>query len=149
MTLTAARVRVDFNPPLSGRKVRGKFRIAERIVEPAEQARALVELQYGFGSEFHVEHREKTFTIKVPDRTKFDPYWFAAKARIVEKLRKQLHPETIRFQEEWVTPVAETKPTAEAKAVVPAETGPLPKEKAPRPAKAGAPKSAGDAAKPD
>ncbi|HYB63364.1 MAG TPA: hypothetical protein VEE86_02960 [Thermoplasmata archaeon] len=111
VTLTAARVRVDFNPPFSGRKVRGKFRVVERIVEPAEQARALVDLVYGFGPEFHVEHREKAFTVRVPDRTKFDPYWVAAKARIVERIRTQLHPETIRFVEEWVTP-AEAKPAA-------------------------------------
>ena len=114
VTLTAARVRVDFNPPFSGRKVRAKLKVVERIVDPAERVRAVVELQYGFGSEFHVEHKEKGFTLKVPDRTKFDPYWVAAKARIVERVRAQLHPEAIRFVEEWVTP-AETKPAAEGK----------------------------------
>jgi len=150
VTLTAARVRVDFNPPFSGRKVRGKFRIAERIDAPAEQARAIVELQYGFGTEFHVEHHEKTFTIKVPDRTKFDPYWFAAKARIVEKLRKQLRPESIRFQEEWLTP-PEAKPTAaaDAKPAPAAEATPAPKEKANRPPRAAAAKPAADAEKSD
>ena len=114
VTLTAARVRVDFNPPFSGRKVRAKLKVVERIVEPAERVRAVVELQYGFGSEFHVEHKEKGFTLKVPDRTKFDPYWVAAKARIVERVRAQLHPEAIRFVEEWLTP-AETKPASEGK----------------------------------
>jgi FKBP-type peptidyl-prolyl cis-trans isomerase 2 len=109
VTLTAARVRVDFNPPFAGRKVRGKFRVVEKIDEPADQVRALVELVYGYGSEFHVEVREKLVTLRVPDRTKFDPLWFAAKARIVEKLRGQLHPETIRFVEEWATPAAEAK----------------------------------------
>jgi FKBP-type peptidyl-prolyl cis-trans isomerase 2 len=109
ITLTAARVRVDFNPPFSGRKIRGKFRVVERIAEPAERVRAIVELQYGYGSEFHVDHREKAFTVRVPDRTKFDLAWVAAKARIVERVRKQLHPETIRFVEEWATPAAEAK----------------------------------------
>ncbi len=104
VTLTAARVRVDFNPPFAGRKVKGKFHVVARIAEPAEQAAAVVELEYGFSSEFHVEIREKTVTLRVPDRTKFDPYWFAAKARIVERVRKQLHPESIRFVEEWATP---------------------------------------------
>ena len=31
VTLTAARVRVDFNPPFAGRKIRGKFRIDAKI----------------------------------------------------------------------------------------------------------------------
>ncbi len=128
VTLTAARVRVDFNPPFSGRKIRGKFRVVERIAEPAERVRAIVELQYGYGSEFHVEHREKAFTVRVPDRTKFDLGWVAAKARIVERVRKQLHPEALRFVEEWVTP---TEPKVEAS-----------------PAKAPAPEAKTDAAKP-
>jgi FKBP-type peptidyl-prolyl cis-trans isomerase 2 len=112
VTLTAGRVRVDFNPPFAGRKVRGKFRVVEKIAEPAEQVRALVELVYGFGSEFHVEVREKTVTLRVPDRTKFDPLWFAAKARIVESVRSHAHPELIRFVEEWATPAPAAK-TAE------------------------------------
>ncbi len=134
VTLTAARVRVDFNPPFSGRKVRGKFRVVERIAEPAEQARAIVELQYGSGAEFHVEHREKTFTLKVPDRTKFDPYWFAAKARIVDRIRSQLHPDTIRFLEEWVSP-----PAADAKKAPAAEPKAGPEgSHTPKPKRAGA-----------
>ncbi len=115
VTLTAARVRVDFNPPLAGRKLRGKFRIVERIAEPADQVRAIVELQYGFGSEFHFEVRGSTVTVKVPDRTKFDRDWIAAKARIVEKVRGQLHPETIRFVEEWATPTPAAAAPKEAK----------------------------------
>jgi len=112
VTLTAARVRVDFNPPFSGRKIRAKLKVVERIVDPAERVRGIVELQYGYGAEFHVEHREKTFTLRVADRTKFDPYWVAAKARIVERVRTQLHPEAIRFVEEWVTPATDAKPAA-------------------------------------
>ena len=146
VTLTAARVRVDFNPPFSGRKIRGKFRVTERIQEPGEQARAIVELVYGYGAEFHVEHREKTFTLKVPDRTKFDPYWVAAKARIVERLRSQLHPEAVRFLEEWVTPAPEPKAPAEGKkaptAAAPASEG----EHAPAKHSAGAPAAAKKAA---
>ncbi len=125
VTLTAARVRVDFNPPFAGRKIRAKFKVVEKVVEPAEQVRAIVDLQYGHGAEFHVEHREKSFTLKVPDRTKFDPYWVAAKARVVDRVRTQLHPESVRFVEEWVTP-AETKTDAksDAKADAPAKAAP-------------------------
>jgi FKBP-type peptidyl-prolyl cis-trans isomerase 2 len=110
VTLTAARVRVDFNPAFAGRKVRGQFKVVERIAEPAEQARAIVELQYGRSAEFHIETHEKTLTLRVPDRSKFDIGWMAAKPRVIDRLRAQLKPHMIRIVEEYVTPVAETKP---------------------------------------
>ena len=114
VTLTAARVRVDFNPPFAGRKVRGKFKVVESITDPAEQARSVVELQYGRSSEFHIEVHEKTVTLKVPDRTKFDIAWMAAKPRVIDRLRTHLHPQTIRVVEEYVTPAPEKKEPAEA-----------------------------------
>ncbi|MGA8303549.1 MAG: hypothetical protein WA691_08300 [Thermoplasmata archaeon] len=107
VTLTAARVRVDFNPPFAGRKVRGKFKVVDRITEPAEQVRGILELLYGRGSEFHIETHEKTITLQIPDRSKFDISWMAAKPRIVDRLRSQLRPETIRIVEEYVTPVSD------------------------------------------
>jgi FKBP-type peptidyl-prolyl cis-trans isomerase 2 len=114
VTLTEARVRVDFNPPFAGRRVKGKFRIAEKIAEPAEQVRAIVELQYGHSHDFHVELREKTFTLRVPERAKFDPRWILAKAQIVDRLRNRLHPESVRIVEEYATPAAPPKPAAAA-----------------------------------
>jgi len=116
MSLTAARVRVDFNPPFAGRKVRGTFKVLERISEPTEKALAVIELQYGRSAEFHVEVHEKSVTIKVPDRTKFDIAWMAAKPRVIERLRTHLHPQTIRVVEEYVTPVPEKKEAAETAA---------------------------------
>ncbi len=110
MSMTAARVRVDFNPPFAGRRVKGTFTITEKISGAVEQARAIVELQYGRSSEFHIEHREKTLTLKLPERSKFDIGWMAAKPRVIDRLRTYLHPETIRVLEEYVTPAAEKKP---------------------------------------
>jgi FKBP-type peptidyl-prolyl cis-trans isomerase 2 len=107
VSLTAARVRVDFNPPFAGRKIKAKFKVTEHIVDPAEQVRSIVELQYGRSSEFQIEAHEKTLTLKVPDRSKFDISWMAAKPRVIDRLRTQLHPHTIRLVEEYVTPVPE------------------------------------------
>ena len=107
VTLTAARVRVDFNPPFAGRKVRAKFKVVDRITEPSEQVRGILELLYGRGSEFRIEAHEKSITLRIPDRSKFDISWMAAKPRVVDRLRSQLHPETIRIVEEYVTPAAE------------------------------------------
>jgi FKBP-type peptidyl-prolyl cis-trans isomerase 2 len=109
VSMTAARVRVDFNPPFAGRKVRGTFKVLEQITEPVAKVRAVLELQYGRSAEFHVEHHEKTITLKLPERSKFDIAWMAAKPRVVDRLRTYLHPETIRIVEEYATPVPEKK----------------------------------------
>jgi len=119
VSLTAARVRVDFNPPFAGRKVRGKFKVVERIDDPADQVRALLELNYGRSSEFHVEAHEKNITIKVPDRSKFDVHWFAAKPRVIDRVRAKIKPHKIQLVEEYVTP-------AEPKAAEKTEATPVP-----------------------
>jgi FKBP-type peptidyl-prolyl cis-trans isomerase 2 len=131
VSLTAARVRVDFNPPFAGRKVRGTFKVLDRLTDPTEKALAVIELQYGRSNEFHVESHEKSLTIKVPDRSKFDIAWMAAKPRVIDRLRTHLHPSTIRVVEEYVTPAPEkkepsegTKPAATEKAAEPAPAGP-------------------------
>ncbi len=141
VSLTAARVRVDFNPPFAGRKVRGKFKVVERVESPADQVRAIVELQYGRSKEFGVEHHEKTITLKLPERSKFDISWMAAKPRVVDRLRTQLHPHTIRIVEEYVTPTPEKKADAEkTKSAASEETPAAPasesgtKSESPRPA---------------
>ncbi len=160
VTLTEARVRVDFNPPFAGRRIKGKFRIAEKIVEPAEQVRAIVELQYGHSHDFHVELREKTFTLRVSERAKFDPRWIVAKAQIVDRLRNRLHPESVRIVEEYATPAtpskaagtaaphgkaaSETAPTTDAAA---SETAPASSEADATPRTGGSKRSASAASK--
>ncbi|HYA58672.1 MAG TPA: hypothetical protein VEH57_09495 [Thermoplasmata archaeon] len=129
VTLTAARVRVDFNPPFAGRKVKAKFKILERITDPAEQVRSILELQYGRSAEFHIEAHEKSITLKVPDRSKFDIGWMAAKPRVVDRLRTQLHPHSIKIIEEYVTPAPPEKeekanPAPAAESAAPADTAP-------------------------
>jgi FKBP-type peptidyl-prolyl cis-trans isomerase 2 len=135
VSLTAARVRVDFNPPFAGRKVRGKFKIDERIEEPAAQVRAILELQYGRSAEFGVEAHEKTITLKLPERSKFDISWMAAKPRVVDRLRTHLHPHTIRIVEEYVTPVSEKKEEAEKAKAPSADSEPTPAPAAETPPK--------------
>lgn len=123
VSFTAARVRVDFNPPFAGRKIRTKFKIVERITEPLEQARALIDLTYGRGKDFSVEMHERVLTVKLPDRAKFDLAWHAAaKSRLIERLRSHLHPKSIDFVEEYVTPTpkeAKEPKAAEEKAEKP------------------------------
>ena len=123
ISMTAARVRVDFNPPFAGRRIKGTFKVTERIADPVAQIRAILELQYGRSAEFHVEHREKTISLRVPERSKFDIAWMAAKPRVIDRLRTYLHPETIRVVEEYLTPAPEKKPEA------PVPKPPIPEQK--------------------
>ena len=141
VSLTAARVRVDFNPPFAGRKVRGKFHILERISEPVDEVRAILELQYGRASEFGVEHHGNTIVLKVPERSKFDISWMAGKPRVIDRIRTHLHPQTIRIVEEYVTPAAEKKPAKTDTSEKPSVTAPAEKPEAPPTPEASAPSS--------
>jgi FKBP-type peptidyl-prolyl cis-trans isomerase 2 len=114
-TLTQARVRVDFNPPFAGKKIRAKFKVIERVSEPVDQVKAIVELQYGRSAEFHVELHDKVVTLKVPERSKFDISWMAAKPRVIDRIRSQVHPHSIRVVEEYVTPAPEKPATSAPK----------------------------------
>jgi FKBP-type peptidyl-prolyl cis-trans isomerase 2 len=159
VTLTQARVRVDFNPAFAGRKVRGKFQVTEVISEPTEQVRALVELQYGRGKEFEITLHDKVVTLTVPERSKFDIAWMAAKPRVIDRIRSQIAPHSIRIVEEYVTPTpepaekaakaekAEKKETPEPAAEAPAEKEPD-HEKAPAHGKGSARHGASRPAKP-
>jgi len=104
VSLTAARVRVDFNPLYAGRTVRGTFKVLGRIEKAVSQARAMIELHYGHADEFKVEMVDQTLTLQLPDRAKFDLGWVATKPRLIETLRRQVHPQVIRVVEEFVTP---------------------------------------------
>jgi len=122
VSYTAARVRVDFNPPFAGRKIRAKFKVVEPIIEPSARAQALVDLTYGRGKDFTVEMHEKVLSITLPDRAKFDLAWHAAaKSRLIERLRTHVHPKSIRFLEEYVTPTPKETKAAEEKAEKTAE----------------------------
>jgi FKBP-type peptidyl-prolyl cis-trans isomerase 2 len=112
ITLTQARVRVDFNPPFAGKKIRAKFKVTDRVTEAVDQVKAIVELQYGRSAEFHVEVHDKVVTLKVPERSKFDISWMAAKPRVIDRIRTQVHPHSVHIVEEYVTPATE-KPASE------------------------------------
>jgi FKBP-type peptidyl-prolyl cis-trans isomerase SlyD len=106
VSMTAARVRMDFNPAFSGRKIRGTFEVVKVVKEPADQVRGILEIQYGRGKEFQVEVKGKEITIQVPDRSKFDIAWLATKPRVIERIRSQLKPHSIQIIEEYLTPTA-------------------------------------------
>jgi FKBP-type peptidyl-prolyl cis-trans isomerase 2 len=125
VSYTAARVRVDFNPPFAGRKIRAKFQVVEPITDPVAKARALIELTYGRAKDFAIEMHDKVLSVTIPDRAKFDLAWHAAaKSRLIERLRTHLHPKSIHFLEEYVTPTPKETKAAEEKAEKSTEEAP-------------------------
>lgn len=117
VTFTAARVRVDFNPPFAGRKIHLKFKVVETITEAVAKSLALIELTYGRAKDFTVEMHDKVLAVTLPDRAKFDLAWHAAaKSRLIERLRAHVHPKSIRFIEEFVTPTPKEAKATDEKA---------------------------------
>lgn len=115
-SLTAGRVRVDFNKPHAGRKAVWKFKVAEKVAEPEEIARAILEMDYGRHKDFGVEIKDQTVTIHLSDRSLFDVNWLASKAAVVGDLRERLKATKVVFVEEHKTPpAAEKKKEAEAR----------------------------------
>ncbi len=109
LSVTAGRVRVDFNNPLAGKRIKAKLTVKGKITAPEEIVRSIVELEYGRGKEFGVEHSGNRVTLRVPDRAKFDMLWHATKSRVVDDLRRFLKPESVEFVEEYKTPAEPAK----------------------------------------
>ena len=104
VNIAAGRVRVDFNPPLSGRTVRFKFKITSVADKPEDKARGIIEREYAYQEDFKVHVKGHEAEIHLPEVCKYDLRWAEAKFRIVGRLRETLDLKTIRFIEEWVAP---------------------------------------------
>ena len=79
--------------------------------------------------------------MKLPERSKFDINWLAAKPRVIDRIRSQVHPTSVKVIEEYVTPAAakEAGGAAVAASSAPVVEGPsdatAPAEPKPREAK--------------
>lgn len=111
VSVSAGRVRVDYNNPLAGKSLRYKFTIVDEIADPALKVRGFIELAYGQGRAdgFRVDAKGDAVTITLPDSCKYDQRWFVAKYRLVSDLRTYAGFRTTRFVEEYVT--EEPRPT--------------------------------------
>lgn len=98
----AGRVRVDFNPQLSGKKLFYKYKITKKVEEIKERIETIIEMHYGERTGFEVSTEGNETTIKLADRCKYEPSWFYTKYRIVNDLRDYVDMKKIRFIEEYV-----------------------------------------------
>ena len=114
VSVSAGRVRIDYNNPLAGKSLRYKFTIVEEVTDPGEKVRRFIELAYGQGraADFKVVAHGEVADITLPDSCKYDQRWFVAKYRLVSDLRTYAGIRTTRFIEEYVT--EEPRPTQTA-----------------------------------
>ena len=116
VSVSAGRVRIDYNSPLAGKALRYKFTIVEEVTEPAEKVRRFIELAYGQGraGDFKVVVNGDKADVTLPDSCKYDQRWFVAKYRLVSDLRTYAGIRTTRFIEEYVTEEPRPTQTAES-----------------------------------
>ncbi len=106
--VSASRVRVDFNHPLSGKTLLYKFVITRKVTDSKEKIKAILDAYYGKGDEFKVQSG-KILKITLPDICKYDHRWHEVKYVIVADLREIIEPEKIVFLEEYTGKKKEKK----------------------------------------
>ncbi len=100
-SVTAGRVRVDFNKPLAGLKVKYNYKVARKAQTQDEKIKGIIDMDYGTSEEFGFEVKDGTLEIHLPDICKYDEKWFIAKYKVVSDLRKSTDLTVIRFVEEY------------------------------------------------
>ncbi len=101
-TVTAGRVRVDYNHPLAGRTLSYKLKVDRLAKTQDEKASAIIDMHYGLSTDFGLKFQGKNVMITLPDPCKYDQRWHMFKIRIITDLRDLLGLETITFLEEYV-----------------------------------------------
>ncbi len=107
-SVTAGRVRVDFNKRFAGRTLRYKYKIVKKV-EEKEKVNAIIEMHYQNPESFDIKLNEKEVTIKLPDECKYDQVWPLSKYSIVHDLREYAELEKIMFIEEYLKKEKEEK----------------------------------------
>ena len=111
-SVTAGRVRLDFNPMLAGKILKYKFTVTEVVETPEQKVRAILDNDYGYGrgESFGVKVDGATAELVVPDGCKFDPRWPVSKYVIVADLRRYAGITKIRLVEEYEPPEPPAEP---------------------------------------
>ncbi len=100
-SVSAGRVRVDFNNPLAGKTLLYKFTVTELIEDPVEKAKAILDLNFGTSEDFEFVVNEDSVDVTLSEVCKFDQSWPMARFRLVSDLRETFGVDTIRFIEVW------------------------------------------------
>jgi FKBP-type peptidyl-prolyl cis-trans isomerase 2 len=120
-SVSAGRVRIDFNNPLAGKTLKYAFKITKRANTPEERIRAILEMDYGLAEQFKIRPKEDVLEVQIPDVCKTDEKWFVSKFRVVADLRELTDLHVMRFVEEYEKKVEAPKEEKPAEAVKEAE----------------------------
>jgi FKBP-type peptidyl-prolyl cis-trans isomerase 2 len=102
ISVTAGRVRVDFNRRFAGQSLKYRFKVLEIVEDEMEKAKSVVEMDYGTSEGFKVSVDGKKVTMVLPDVCKYDQKWTLAKYKVVADLREALDANPIELVEEYV-----------------------------------------------
>ncbi|QLH75465.1 MAG: FKBP-type peptidyl-prolyl cis-trans isomerase [Methanomassiliicoccales archaeon] len=101
-SVTAGRVRVDFNRRFAGVALKYKFKVLEIIDADEDKVKAIIEMDYGTSEGFKVKVDGKKVTITLPDVCKYDQKWMLSKYKVVADLREAMQANPIEYVEEYV-----------------------------------------------
>ncbi|MGC9060041.1 MAG: hypothetical protein ACP5JR_02225, partial [Thermoplasmata archaeon] len=102
VTITAGRVRIDFNHPYAGKKMKFNFRVEKVLHTETEKILALIDMIYGKSENFVVEIHGVDTKIKVPERAMLDFNWVTAKVRLIQEIKQRFKTKKVIFIEEYV-----------------------------------------------
>jgi FKBP-type peptidyl-prolyl cis-trans isomerase 2 len=102
VSITAGRVRVDFNDVLAGKKLKYRYKIVKVDDTPEDKIKSLLSMHYKHSEEFKISVQDTEVEIILADSCKYDPLWSDAKFRIVADLRDVLNFTKIKLIEEYV-----------------------------------------------
>lgn len=98
-------VRIDTNHPLAGETVVFDYEVLERIEEPEEKVRAVLETATDFeGDRFEVSMEEEVVTIEPPEGAKMSQAWLFSKPQISERIFSGLEVDEVKFVESFSSP---------------------------------------------
>ncbi len=102
VSVSAGRVRIDFNRRFAGMDLKYKFKVLEIISGDEEKAKAVIEMDYGTSEGFKVSVEGKKVAIVLPDVCKYDQKWMLSKYKVVADLREALDANPIQYIEEYL-----------------------------------------------
>ncbi len=100
-SVSAGRVKVDFNNPLAGRDLRYTFTITEVVEDKEAKAECIAQMDFGTSEGFKFEFADDKVSVYTPDIAKFNQNWLMAKFKMVSDLRESFGVDTIEFIEVW------------------------------------------------
>ena len=119
VSITAGRVRLDYNNPLAGKPVKYRYKIVSIPESSEDRIRSILEMDYGPSDDFQIKLEGETVDVLLPDFCKYDQKWFVAKYAVVGDFRELLGLKNIRFIEEYRKKEEAAKPVEEATEAAP------------------------------